>query len=212
MALVDAEMCLEEALKSLKDGASLVDKDPVNASTKLYEAAVKAAIALATYFDMKDIPGDVCNLPSEKLVNDAELLGVVERVAITAGERFRPSWDSAIALRALAREGRLNPEDVKARLAAIENIVLEAQNRITYSSMRNLIEGVKSEIVDFKGAIGKEIEGLSSRLLELQENVSTLNRDLYNLDKRVNLVIKVFWPLTVVVLIIAIVITRIFTH
>lgn len=47
------------ALKYLEEGKSLVDKDPVQASEKLYKAAEEVVKALATYFNLSDILEDV---------------------------------------------------------------------------------------------------------------------------------------------------------
>jgi hypothetical protein len=42
-----------------QEGGNLVDRNPVQASEKLYRAAEEAVKALATYFDLRDIPEGV---------------------------------------------------------------------------------------------------------------------------------------------------------
>ncbi len=50
-----AESYLELAVRYLEEGRNLIDRDPVQASEKLYKAAEEAVKALATYFDLRDI-------------------------------------------------------------------------------------------------------------------------------------------------------------
>jgi hypothetical protein len=54
-ARLDAERHIDLALRYLEEGRSLVDKDPVQASEKLYKAAEEAVKALATRFGLGDI-------------------------------------------------------------------------------------------------------------------------------------------------------------
>jgi hypothetical protein len=50
---------LELALRYLEEGRVLADKDPVQASEKLYKAAEEVVKALATHFNLSDILEDV---------------------------------------------------------------------------------------------------------------------------------------------------------
>jgi hypothetical protein len=50
-----AESHLELAVRYLEEGGNLADRNPVQASEKLYRAAEEAVKALATYFDLRDI-------------------------------------------------------------------------------------------------------------------------------------------------------------
>ena len=50
-----AESRLELAERYLAEGRSLVDKDPVQASEKLYKAAEECVKALAMHFNLEDI-------------------------------------------------------------------------------------------------------------------------------------------------------------
>ncbi len=52
-AIIEARM--ELANKYLIEGKELIDKDPVQASEKLYKAAEESVKALAQYYDLKDI-------------------------------------------------------------------------------------------------------------------------------------------------------------
>ncbi len=49
------EARVELAIKYLNEGRELIDKDPVQASEKLYKAAEECVKVLAQYYDLKDI-------------------------------------------------------------------------------------------------------------------------------------------------------------
>jgi hypothetical protein len=50
-----AETHVELALRFLEEGKGLVDKDPIQASEKLYKAAEEAVKALTIYFNLVNI-------------------------------------------------------------------------------------------------------------------------------------------------------------
>jgi predicted nucleic acid-binding protein len=51
----DAYRHLDSALRFLEEGKALVDKDPVQASEKLYKAAEECVKALAIHYNLSDI-------------------------------------------------------------------------------------------------------------------------------------------------------------
>ncbi len=52
---IAGEAHLELSLKYLDEGRTLVDKDPVQASEKLYKAAEEAVKALAIFYNLQDV-------------------------------------------------------------------------------------------------------------------------------------------------------------
>jgi hypothetical protein len=120
-----AESHLELAVRYLEEGRNLIDRDPVQASEKLYKAAEEAVKALAAYFDLKDILEDVERSGRWSV---GKLEKAVLRISEKVGEWFRSSWDAAWALHVWGfHEAMFDPEDVRTRLSNIEGMVSEAQ-------------------------------------------------------------------------------------
>jgi hypothetical protein len=121
---VAAESHLELAVKYLEEGKNLIDKDPVQASEKLYKAAEEVTKALATHFNLRDILGDVER--SGRCVGKLEK--AVLRISERLGDWFSAAWDRAWTLHVWGfHEAKLDPEDVRARLPDIERMVSEAR-------------------------------------------------------------------------------------
>ena len=53
--MASADSYLELSVKYLNEGKSLIDKEPIQASEKLYKAAEEVVKALTTYFNLSDI-------------------------------------------------------------------------------------------------------------------------------------------------------------
>jgi hypothetical protein len=120
-----AESHLELAVRYLEEGKNLIDRDPVQASEKLYKAAEEAVKALTTYFNLKDILEDV---ERSNRWSVGKLEKAVLRISEKVGEWFRSSWDAAWALHVWGfHEAKFDPEDVRTRLPNIERMVSEAQ-------------------------------------------------------------------------------------
>jgi hypothetical protein len=120
-----AESHLELAVRYLEEGRNLIDRDPVQASEKLYKAAEEAVKALAAYFDLKDILEDVERSGRWSV---EKLEKAVLRISEKVGEWFRSSWDAAGALHVWGfHEAKFDPEDVRTRLSNIEGMVSEAR-------------------------------------------------------------------------------------
>jgi len=116
---------LEEALRYLEEGKALINKDPVQASEKLYKAAEEVVKALAHHFNLEDV---LKKVRSRGRWTVAELEKAVEIISEKIGEWFRRSWDTAWALHVWGfHEAKFDSQAVKVRVADIEKMVLEAQ-------------------------------------------------------------------------------------
>ena len=125
---LDAKQHLEYALKYLVEGKSLTDKDPVQASEKLYKATEDVVKAFTVHFNLTDI---IRRVDERGRWTATELEKAVLRISGKLGEWFFVSWDKAWALHVWGfHEAKFDTEDVKRRLPAIEKMVLEAQKII----------------------------------------------------------------------------------
>jgi hypothetical protein len=120
-----AEERIELALKYLEEGRALVEKDPVQASERLYRAAEEAVKALALHYNLRSA--------LEKAERSGrwtfeELEKAARAIARRVGEWFIAAWDAASYLLVLgAQEAELDSESVKARLPSIERMIVEAR-------------------------------------------------------------------------------------
>jgi hypothetical protein len=123
-AELGVERHASSALRYLEEGKGLVDKDPVQASEKLYKAAEETVKALAIRFGL----GEVLKRVSERgRWTVTELEKAVSRISESLGEWFDAAWDAANYLHVWGfHEAKLDVEDVKKRLPRIERAVLEA--------------------------------------------------------------------------------------
>lgn len=125
---LDAKQHLEYALKYFGEGKSLTDKDPVQASEKLYKAAEEVVKAFTVHFNLTDI---IRRVDERGRWTATELEKAVLRISEKLGEWFFDSWDKAWTLNVWGfHEAKFDTEDVKRRLPAIEKMVLEAQKII----------------------------------------------------------------------------------
>ena len=125
---VVARTHLELAEKYFAEGKNLVDKDPVQASEKLYKAAEECVKALAIHYNLEDV---LKSVESRGRWTVKELEKTVLFVAKKLGEWVLSSWDHAWALHVWGfHEAKFDFEDVKARLQHIEKLVVETKNVI----------------------------------------------------------------------------------
>ena len=125
---VDAKDHLELALKYFEEGRSLVDRDPIQASDKLYKAAEEVVKSLTIHFDLSDI---IKRVGERGRWTATELEKAVEAITEKVGEWFRYSWDAAWVLHVWGfHEAKLDSKAVKLRLPGIERMTLEAQKTI----------------------------------------------------------------------------------
>jgi hypothetical protein len=115
---------LELALKYLEEGRAFADKDPVQASEKLYKAAEEAVKALAAALDLEQAEaaaregGWRAKLLNRAAEAAAEKLGL-EELALW--------WKAAYYLHVEgSREARLDSEDVKRNAKYVEALVKTA--------------------------------------------------------------------------------------
>jgi len=121
---VAVESHLELSLRYLDEGKALVDKDPVQASEKLYKAVEEAVKALAVYYSLDDI---LRRVSERGRWTAGELEKTVLRVSERLGEWFLHSWDNAWTLHVWGfHEAKFDSEDVLRRLPSIERLVLES--------------------------------------------------------------------------------------
>jgi len=121
---LEAERRLELALKYLEEGRAFADKDPVQASEKLYKAAEEAVKALAAALDLEQAKtaaregGWRAKLLNRAAEAAAEKLGT-EELALW--------WKAAYHLHVEgSREARLDSEDVKRNAKYVEALVKTA--------------------------------------------------------------------------------------
>ncbi len=116
---------LEFAVRFLEEGRSLIDKDPVQASEKLYKAAEECVKALAIYFKLEDI----LNVVREKgRWNVTQLEKAVKEISRRVGMWFLQAWDTAWVLHVWGfHEAKLDAESIRCRLPLIEKIVEETK-------------------------------------------------------------------------------------
>jgi chromosome segregation ATPase len=183
---ISAESYLREALRYFEEGEDLMYKNPVQAGESLYKAAEESVKALAVQFKLRDVLEAV-----EKAGEwtPADLEKAVARISEKIGEWFRSSWDSAIALKSLAREAGLSSQDLKSRLSSIEKIVREAQIRVMVSladEIKKLIEITERITGELSGKIDRlseETRRLEGRYYELREVV---DKSVEELKKGIN--------------------------
>jgi hypothetical protein len=127
-ARLDAERHIDLALRYLEEGRLFIDRDPVQASEKLYKAAEEAVKALATRFGLGDI---LKRVEGRGRWTVTEFEKAVSRISEKLGEWFDAAWDAANYLHVWGfHEAKLDLEDVRKRLPRIERAVSEARRVI----------------------------------------------------------------------------------
>ena len=128
-AAVEAGRHVELALKCLEEGRALADKDPVQASEKLYKAAEEAVKALALHFGLSDVLEKV---EERGRWTVTELDKAASRISGKLGEWFSAAWDRANYLHVWGfHEAKLDSDSVKERAPDIERMVLEAKKTLS---------------------------------------------------------------------------------
>jgi hypothetical protein len=123
--IVSVESHLELSMKYLDEGRSLIDKDPIQASEKLYKAAEEVVKALTIYFNLSNT---IEKVNERKRWTVTELDKASRMISEKLGKWFRSSWDTAWALHVWNfHEAKLDSESVRDRLPDIEKMVMEAQ-------------------------------------------------------------------------------------
>jgi hypothetical protein len=130
---VVAEARLELAERYLAEGKELVDRDPVQASEKLYKVAEECVKALAIHYNLEDI---LRNVEKRGRWTVTDLEKVVEEISRRVDELFVSLWDHAWALHVWGfHEAKLDSESVKMRIKYIESM-LEKTRKILKEGYR----------------------------------------------------------------------------
>jgi len=117
----EVEMYLELADEFFREGLGLVEKDPVQASEKLYKAAEECVKAVAKFLDVKEVI-DRVRARNRWTVTDLEK--VVRRATEVMGEELDIAWDVANYLHVWGfHEAKLDSESVEARVPYIEKVL-----------------------------------------------------------------------------------------
>jgi hypothetical protein len=125
LGLPGAERHLALASRYLEEGKTLIEKDPVQASEKLYKAAEEAVKALAIGLDLEQ-----ARIAAKEGTWWTKLLNrAAEAVAEKLGkEEFDLWWKAAYYLHLEGfHEARLNSKDVKRNYRYIEALVTTAE-------------------------------------------------------------------------------------
>jgi len=112
---------LERAERFLAEGGKLVDKDPVQASEKLYEAAEEAVKAIATALDLDEARKALERGRWTLSLLDDAVYAISEKLGV---EKIIDWWDAAYRLHVDGfHEARLRSVDVAKRLGHVEALV-----------------------------------------------------------------------------------------
>jgi hypothetical protein len=116
-----AEARLELAEKYFADGKELVDKDPVQASEKLYKVAEECVKALAIHYNLEDI---LRNVEERGRWTATDLEKAVKEISKRVDEPFISYWDHAWVLHVWGfHEAKLDSESVKMRIKYVESML-----------------------------------------------------------------------------------------
>ena len=124
----EAEIHLELAEKFLTEGVELVDKDPIQASEKLYKAAEECIKAIAKYLKLEDILSKVRSR-GRWTITDLEKTARIAAERI--GEDIYVGWDRANYLHIWGfHEAKIDVQSVKARIPYIEKMVKKLREEL----------------------------------------------------------------------------------
>ena len=125
---VAGEAHLELSHRYLSEGRALVNRDPIQASEKLYKAAEEAVKALAIFYNLQDV---LAGVEEKGRWTVSYLEKAVEAISERLGGWFLQSWDNAWALHVWGfHEAKLDSKAVEIRLPYVERMVLEAEKII----------------------------------------------------------------------------------
>ena len=124
---------IELAMKYLNEGKELIDKDPVQASEKLYKSAEECVKILAIFFKYEDI---LKRVEGRGKWSVTDLEKVVERVSDRINNWFYDAWDHAWILHVWDfHEAKLDSEAIRRRVSYIERIVYETKNIVSINNL-----------------------------------------------------------------------------
>ncbi|MFN3805424.1 MAG: PaREP1 family protein [Pyrobaculum sp.] len=113
----------------LEEGISLVEKNPTEASLKLYKAAEEAIKAIALALGLKN----TWTKEEDKFTEFKELEKIVTTLAKKYGDDVVAWWSAAVTLYDLGYiEGRLGAEHVKRRIPYVQRLVNKIDGNKTH--------------------------------------------------------------------------------
>jgi len=120
-----AESHLELAERYLKEGKDLIDKDPIQASEKLYKAAEECVKALTIHLKIEDV---LRSVESRGRWTATDLERAVKEISKRLGKHFLISWGEANYLHVWGfHEAKLDSESIKIRVEYIDFIIEETK-------------------------------------------------------------------------------------
>jgi len=121
---MEMKIHLDLARKFLDEGKRLADKDPIQASEKLYKATEEAIKALAICLNLSEVLSKV-NTKGRWTITDLETAVRVLKRSI--GKIVMNAWDHAWYLHVMGfHEAKLDREGVKERIEPIEDLIRKA--------------------------------------------------------------------------------------
>ncbi|MCC6004556.1 MAG: PaREP1 family protein [Thermofilum sp.] len=128
MGAAEARERVELALRYLEEGKALVERDPVQASEKLYKAAEETVKALAVHLGLSDILEGV---EKRGRWTATDLEKAVEAVAEKIGDWFSAAWDAVWTLHVWGfHEAKLDSKAVELRVRRVERMLVEARKLV----------------------------------------------------------------------------------
>ena len=125
---------LELAEKFLSEGRELIDKDPVQASEKLYKAAEEAVKIIAIALKLPEADGAVKRGRWTTGLLESAVISIMKRLGVNELYHW---WDSAYKLHVDGfHEAKLRSDDARLRLGDVEALVNLA-NKVLYTSLPN---------------------------------------------------------------------------
>jgi hypothetical protein len=125
----EIEKHLDLALTFLEEGKNFIEKNPVQASEKLYKAAEESVKLLTLHLGISEALSQV-RQRDRWTVTDLEK--AVETISKKLGDWFGEAWDRAWALHVWGfHEAKFDSEAVKIRLPYVERIVEEAKRIVS---------------------------------------------------------------------------------
>jgi hypothetical protein len=130
----DARKRLELAERFLAEGRELIDKDPVQASEKLYKAAEEAVKIIAIALKLPEADEAVKRGRWATGLLESAVISIMKRLGVNELYHW---WDSAYKLNVDGfHEAKLRSDDVRLRLGDVEALVNLA-NKVLYTSLLN---------------------------------------------------------------------------
>jgi hypothetical protein len=118
----------ESAIKFFEEGRALIDKDPAQASEKLYRSVEEIIKGLAMYYGLRDI---LDRVGERDRWSTKDLDEAVIKISERLGDWFRRAWETAYYLHVEGfHEASLDQGAVRARIDDIEKVIEETKRII----------------------------------------------------------------------------------